>query len=97
MSFVPYLYAAFNEYHSTGKPPIRALVLDWPEDPKVRQIDDEFMFGEFGAGRAHVCRRNPAPKFIFPPAIGMISGLARKSAAEKPLKRQIASNKFPCS
>ena len=46
MSFVPYLYTAFNEYHLTGKPPIRALVLDWPNDKKVRQIDDEFMFGD---------------------------------------------------
>lgn len=46
MSFVPYLYAAFNQYHSTGKPPIRALVLDWPKDSNVRQIDDEFMFGD---------------------------------------------------
>ena len=46
MSFIPYLYTAFNEYHSTGKPPIRALVLDWPKDPNARQIDDEFMFGD---------------------------------------------------
>jgi len=46
MSFIPYLYSAFNEYHLTGKPPVRALVLDWPEDPKVRSIDDEFMFGD---------------------------------------------------
>jgi alpha-D-xyloside xylohydrolase len=46
MSFVPYLYSAFNEYHTTGKPPIRALVLDWPKDPKVSQIDDQFMFGD---------------------------------------------------
>jgi len=45
MSFIPYLYTAFNEYRATGKPPIRALVLDWPDDPKVRQIDDQFMFG----------------------------------------------------
>jgi alpha-D-xyloside xylohydrolase len=45
MSFVPYLYSAFNEYHSTGKPPIRALVLDWPNDKNVRWVDDEFMFG----------------------------------------------------
>jgi alpha-D-xyloside xylohydrolase len=46
MSFIPYLYAAFNEYHSTGKPPIRALVLNWPAEPKTRQIDDQFMFGD---------------------------------------------------
>src|SRR5208337_2195379 len=24
----------------------RALVLDWPDDPKVRKIDDQFMFGD---------------------------------------------------
>lgn len=46
MSFIPYFYTAFNEYHSTGKPPIRALILDWPADAKTRQIDDEFMFGD---------------------------------------------------
>lgn len=46
MRFVPYLYTAFNEYRATGKPPIRALVLDWPEDANVRQVDDEFMFGD---------------------------------------------------
>ena len=45
MSFIPYLYSAFSEYHLTGKPPIRAMVLDWPGDPNVRQIDDQFMFG----------------------------------------------------
>jgi alpha-D-xyloside xylohydrolase len=46
MRFIPYLYSAFNEYRTTGKPPIRALVLDWPKDPKVRQVDDQFMFGD---------------------------------------------------
>ena len=46
MRFIPYLYAAFNDYHTTGKPPIRALVLDWPDDAKARQIDDQFMFGD---------------------------------------------------
>ncbi len=45
MSLVPYLYSAFNEYRLSGTPPIRALVLDWPEDPKVREIDDQYMFG----------------------------------------------------
>ena len=45
MAFVPYLYSAFNEYHLNGTPPIRALILDWPKDPKVRDTDDQFMFG----------------------------------------------------
>jgi alpha-D-xyloside xylohydrolase len=46
MSFIPYLYSAFNDYRDGGKPPVRALVLDWPDDPNVRQTDDEFMFGD---------------------------------------------------
>ncbi len=46
MRFIPYLYSAFNEYHHSGKPPIRALGLDWPDDPKARRVDDEFMFGD---------------------------------------------------
>ncbi len=45
MSLVPYLYAAFNEYHLHGTPPNRALVMDWPDDPKVATIDDQFMCG----------------------------------------------------
>lgn len=45
MSLVPYLYSAFNEYRLYGTPPIRAMVLDWPNDPKVREIDDQYVFG----------------------------------------------------
>lgn len=46
MSLLPYLYSAFVEYNRTGKPPIRALVLDYPEDMEVRMVDDEYLFGE---------------------------------------------------
>jgi alpha-D-xyloside xylohydrolase len=45
MSLVPYLYSAFNEYRTTGLPPTRALVLDYPDDPETRGIDDQFMLG----------------------------------------------------
>lgn len=46
MSLVPYLYSAFVEYEKTGKPPIRALVLDYPDDVTARMVDDEYLFGE---------------------------------------------------
>ncbi len=46
MQLLPYLYSAFIEYNKTGKPPIRALVMDYPKDMTVRMIDDEYMFGE---------------------------------------------------
>jgi alpha-D-xyloside xylohydrolase len=45
MSLVPYLYAALNEYHLHGTPLNRALVMDWPDDPKTATIDDQFMCG----------------------------------------------------
>jgi alpha-D-xyloside xylohydrolase len=45
MSLIPYLYSAFNEYYRTGVPPIRALVMDWPQDPNTYAVDDQFMFG----------------------------------------------------
>jgi alpha-D-xyloside xylohydrolase len=46
MSLIPYLYSAFAKYHFEGIPPFRALVLDFPTDPAVYSIDDQFMIGE---------------------------------------------------
>jgi len=46
MSLVPYYYTAFNEYRLHGTPPIRALVMDWPDDPATYQVDDQFMVGD---------------------------------------------------
>ncbi|MEI6074120.1 MAG: TIM-barrel domain-containing protein [Verrucomicrobiota bacterium] len=45
MSLIPYLYSAFNDYRLTGTPPMRALVMDWPNDPMTYAVDDEFMVG----------------------------------------------------
>lgn len=46
MSLIPYLYSAFVKYHEIGAPPVRALVLDWPNDVKTYDIDDEYMLGD---------------------------------------------------
>lgn len=46
MSLVPYIYSAFVEYGRTGKPPFRALVLDWPQDEHTWNLDDEYMMGD---------------------------------------------------
>lgn len=46
MSLLPYLYSAYVDYYRTGKPPIRALLMDYPEDAAARAVDDEFLFGE---------------------------------------------------
>jgi alpha-D-xyloside xylohydrolase len=46
MSLLPYLYSAFARYYFEGIPPVRALVLDYPDDPQVMKIDDQYMLGE---------------------------------------------------
>jgi alpha-D-xyloside xylohydrolase len=41
---IPMLKSAFDIYHETGKPPIRALVMDWTDDRETWAIDDEYLF-----------------------------------------------------
>lgn len=45
MSLIPYLYSAFHQYQSTGKPPFRGLVTDYPQDKEVYSLDDEYLIG----------------------------------------------------
>ena len=46
MKFIPWLHAAFVRYHREGLPPFRALVMDFPDDPGSRKIDDEYLMGD---------------------------------------------------
>lgn len=43
---IPYLYDLFWEESQTGMPIMRPLVLHYSEDEKVRNKNDEFLFGE---------------------------------------------------
>ena len=45
MSMFPYRYAAAQVASKTGMPLLRALVLEYQDDPKARAIKDEYMFG----------------------------------------------------
>ncbi len=46
MSLVVHLYTAFSEYSLNGLPPVRPLVMDFPEDKNTYDIFDEYMLGE---------------------------------------------------
>ena len=46
MSLIPYLYSTFADYAFDGIPPMRPLVLDYPDDVEARNVDDEFLIGE---------------------------------------------------
>lgn len=43
-ALVPMLKKAFDDYHATGKPPVRALVVDYTEDTETYGIDDAYIF-----------------------------------------------------
>ena len=46
MQFLAYLYANFYRYRTTGLPPVRSLLLDFPGDTALREVDDAFLFGD---------------------------------------------------
>ncbi|MDR1465950.1 MAG: glycoside hydrolase [Oscillospiraceae bacterium] len=45
MAMIPYLYTAFARYAADGTPPVRALVLDDPEDDETWTVDDAVLIG----------------------------------------------------
>jgi alpha-D-xyloside xylohydrolase len=45
-ALVPYLYSSFRKYHDQGLPPVRSLLLDFPNDKALFDVDDAFMFGD---------------------------------------------------
>lgn len=45
MRLIPHLYTAFYRYYLQGLPPVRPLVMDWPEDPNTRDLYDTYMIG----------------------------------------------------
>lgn len=44
LRLIPMLVEAFDEYKKTGKPPVRALVMDYTNDVNTYNIDDEYIF-----------------------------------------------------
>jgi alpha-D-xyloside xylohydrolase len=42
---LPYIYSLGYNTYQTGAPSMRALFMDFPNDPRVAEIGDEYMFG----------------------------------------------------
>jgi alpha-D-xyloside xylohydrolase len=42
---MPYIYSLANKTYQTGAPFMRALFMDFPNDPRVADLGDEYMFG----------------------------------------------------
>jgi alpha-glucosidase len=46
-ALLPYLYSLFYEAHTTGSPILRPLVMEYQDDPSVRNLSNEFLVGEY--------------------------------------------------
>lgn len=46
MRLIPHLYTAFMNYYENGIPPVRPLVMDFPDEVAVKDIYDQFMLGD---------------------------------------------------
>jgi len=46
MQLLPYLYTMFYDYHTTGKPPVRAMVCDYQDERESWDCEDEYLFGD---------------------------------------------------
>jgi alpha-D-xyloside xylohydrolase len=46
MKLIPYIHAAFVRYHQEGLPPFRALIMDYPDDPNLVTLSDQYMMGD---------------------------------------------------
>lgn len=44
-ALIPYIYSCAYQTYLTGAPYMRALFMDFPNDPKVDTLTDEYMFG----------------------------------------------------
>ena len=44
--FIPYLYAAYRDYETTGLPPFRAPVMDTPDDINTHGCDLQYLMGD---------------------------------------------------
>lgn len=68
MSLIPYLYAAFNNYRTRGTPPFRPLIMDYPDDLKVRSLYDQYLIGD-GIMAAPLYREGNTRKVYFPEGV----------------------------
>lgn len=46
-TLIPYIYAYEHQRHETGVGLVRPLIFDWPDDAKVRDDVDAWMFGDY--------------------------------------------------
>jgi len=84
-TLMPYLYSLGKHTTDSGAPFMRALFMDFPHDPMVANIGDEYMFGPAFLV-APVIQQGRSTREVYLPAgaIGTTFGAARNSKAARP-------------
>ena len=59
---MPYVYAQAKDCSEHGLPMVRALFIEYPDDPGSWQVDDEYLFGSQHPGRAAAARKRNRPR-----------------------------------
>ena len=44
-SLMPYIYTAFYRAENPGEPVMKPLFFDWPEDPRLAEVNNAYLFG----------------------------------------------------
>ncbi|MFC6206462.1 glycoside hydrolase family 31 protein [Levilactobacillus tongjiangensis] len=65
--FIPFLYDLFADETQTGLPIMRPLVLNYPADQRVRNLDDEFMVGD-SLLVAPIVQKSQTKRLVYLPA-----------------------------
>ncbi|MDP3178293.1 MAG: glycoside hydrolase family 31 protein [Spirochaetaceae bacterium] len=84
MALIPYLSLCARRASGTGLPILRHLVLDFPDDARAAEIDDQFLLGE-ALLVAPVLEAGAAARSVFFPAgrwIDVVSGTVHEGPSE---------------
>lgn len=65
--FIPYLYDLFAQETQDGLPIMRPLVLTYPQDPRVRDLNDEYLVGD-NLLVAPVVQKSQTKRLVYLPA-----------------------------
>jgi len=93
MQLVPYLYSAFVRYNETGVPPFRAMVIDYPDDPKTWALDNQYLMGKVCWLRRS-SRASTSGACICREGNDLTSGRERHGQVASQLRRRYRSTEF---
>ncbi len=69
MRLIPHLYTAFMNYYENGVPPVRPLVMDFPDETEVKDIYDQFMLGDGLMATPMIAGQGDSRRVYFPRGI----------------------------